>query len=75
MKGKTSFVCFFWFVGWHLFSLGISLCFKPLNAEIHLPFGFIKIGFEEMFPRARNERKVSWRCHGLKAEIPEDDLN
>jgi len=35
---------YFWFVGWDCFSLGISLCVSKPNLELHLPFGFIRIG-------------------------------
>ena len=33
---------YFWFVGWDCISLGLHVCRR--NLEIHLPFGFIRIG-------------------------------
>ena len=48
--------CYFWFVGWWCFSLGfhISLA-KPFNIEIHVPFGFIRIGqLEELYEAEQN---------------------
>ncbi len=42
---KRKFVMFYYFVNWYCISLGISLDFKDPNIEIHLPFGFIKIGW------------------------------
>lgn len=37
-------VAYFWFVGWDCISLGLHVCFGAPNIEIHLPFGFIRIG-------------------------------
>ena len=41
------FVCYFYFVGWDQFSLGMSICVSLPNLEIHLPFGFLRLGMEE----------------------------
>ena len=38
-----------WFVGWEMFSLGFHIDFFSPNIEIHLPFGFIRIGFEKHY--------------------------
>lgn len=38
------FVAYFWFVGWDCISLGFHICLSKPNIELHLPFGFIKIG-------------------------------
>lgn len=39
------YVCYFWFTGWELLALGLSISvWNPINIEIHLPFGFIRIG-------------------------------
>lgn len=35
---------YFWFVGWDCFSLGAHVCLGCPNIEIHIPFGFIRIG-------------------------------
>lgn len=43
MNGKR-FVAYFYCNGADL-SLGISICFTKPNIEIHLPFGFIRIGW------------------------------
>lgn len=43
---KRKFVAFWWFVGWELISFGVSIDTKSPNIEIHLPFGFIRFGFE-----------------------------
>lgn len=36
--------CYFYFIGWDHISLGMHCCLSTLNVEIHLPFGFIRIG-------------------------------
>jgi hypothetical protein len=38
------FDAYFWFSGWDCIALGISFCTAGPNFEIHLPFGFIRIG-------------------------------
>lgn len=38
------FVCYFWFVGWDCLSLGLHVCWSAPNIEIHVPFGFFRIG-------------------------------
>jgi hypothetical protein len=38
------FVAYFYFVGWDCISLGLHLCWSLPNVEMHLPFGFIRIG-------------------------------
>ena len=38
------FVAYWWFVGWDCISLGAHVCTSAPNVEIHLPFGFIRIG-------------------------------
>ena len=39
-----NFVCFFHFVGWSCISLGLSVDVSRGNIEMHIPFGFIRIG-------------------------------
>lgn len=45
MKRPDGFICYFHFVGWDCISLGFHICFGAPNVEIHLPFGFIRIGW------------------------------
>lgn len=44
-RWQRVFCCYFWFVAWDCISLGwhVSVCLP--NIEIHLPFGFIRIGW------------------------------
>jgi len=37
------------FIGWSQFSLGVSVDLTMPNVELHLPFGFIKIGWRWIF--------------------------
>lgn len=39
------FVCYFWWQGWRHINLGFHIHLgDPLNVELHIPFGFIRIG-------------------------------
>jgi hypothetical protein len=40
------FVIMFHFIDFYNISFGINFCFNMPNIEIHIPFGFIKIGFD-----------------------------
>lgn len=57
---KKEFVFLFWFVGWENVSLGIHFNICIPNMEVHLPFGFIKIGWREK-PTSINWNNVKWR--------------
>ena len=37
-------VAYYYMISWWYFSVGIHFDFKSPNIEIHLPFGFIRIG-------------------------------
>lgn len=44
--GARQFVAYFFFVGWDTpLQLGFSLCLSQPNLEIHIPFGFVRIGW------------------------------
>jgi hypothetical protein len=49
-------VLYFWFTGWDHISFGVSVCTSLPNLEVHLPFGFIRVGLSKRFP----EDKASW---------------
>ena len=64
-KQKNCFVCFFWFCGWEQISFGINISLAPFNIEFHIPFGFIRIGFEYKVERmSANYHEVKWRQKG-----------
>ena len=39
------FVAYWHFVGWWAISCGCSLDFRSPNIEVHLPFGFVRVGW------------------------------
>lgn len=47
-------VCYFWRSGWTHISLGLHLDWGAPNIEIHVPFGFIRIGVRTEW-RANND--------------------
>lgn len=53
------FQCFFNLLGWHHWSLGIH--FDPLgpHLDLHVPFGFFRIGW--MLHRIGHARSFSWK--------------
>ena len=62
---KTQFVFYFWFVSWKAISLGVSLWINPVHLEIHVPFGFFKIGMVEKMYKSINHDQISWRGFGF----------
>lgn len=63
---RKRFVCYFWFVGWHCISLGGHICLRNPNIEIHLPFGFLRIGWVDAFGReAKWGRRQMGDCAGF----------
>jgi len=42
---RRKFVAYFWFVGWEAISLGMHIDISLPNYELHIPFGFIRIGW------------------------------
>lgn len=45
-QAERQFVCHFHFVGWSCFSLGIHVDTASPNIEIHVPFGFARVGWQ-----------------------------
>ena len=64
LKDKK-FVCIWFFVNWRQISLGINIDLGKPNIEIHLPFGFIKIGIDgiENYTKEQLEKK---RTYGIE---------
>lgn len=42
-EGKK-WVAYFWFQGWRNIQLGLHVDLESPNMEIHLPFGFVRLG-------------------------------
>ena len=49
------FVCHYHQVGWEQISLGITIDFRSPNIELHLPFGFLKIGWMGIYTYEKGE--------------------
>jgi len=64
VKARYYFVYYFWFTGWGQISLGINISLAPPNVELHIPFGFFKVGFE--YTKIKDERfyALKWRPKG-----------
>ncbi len=45
---RGRFRCYFFFVGWDCLSLGLHVSVWCPNVEIHLPFGFVRVGWESV---------------------------
>jgi len=62
---KRKFVAYFFFVGWNCISLGLHISMTHPNIEIHLPFGFIRIGWKKTngIP-AKNQYEIDPRVFG-----------
>jgi len=57
MKEQRYFAFYYWFVGWHHLSFGFHVDLKSPNIEIHLPFGFLKFGFEYIADFSKKKQK------------------
>jgi hypothetical protein len=42
---ERRFVAYFHFIGFDCLSIGLHICWTLPNIEVHLPFGFIRIGW------------------------------
>ncbi len=49
LKKDRPLICCFYFVSWYSISLGLSIDFQVKNIEIHLPFGFIRVGYDSIW--------------------------
>lgn len=58
-EGKI-WVAYFWFVGWDCWSLGAHICVGAPNIEIHVPFGFFRIGRRSSW--RWNRKAQGWAC-------------
>ena len=65
-KQKLVFVLMWTFIGWRDLSLGFHLCLGELYVDIHLPFGWIRVGWERV-PRSLviNAPTPWYRQYGL----------
>lgn len=66
-RRERRFCAFFWFVGWDCISLGAHVSLMCPNIELHVPFGFFKLGWDYHYPdtiylnaKETNERVFGW---------------
>lgn len=52
MRVVKKFCAYYYFNGWDNWSLGLHFCPTEPNIEVHLPFGFIRIGWTRTYPDA-----------------------
>lgn len=73
MKQTRQFIAFFHFVSWAHFSLGIHIDFSSPNIEIHMPIGFIRLGWNKTSGRIPiNHHSTTWRDHGIVVTYNEE---
>ena len=42
---KAQFVCYYYFQSWRSLNLGLHVSLARPELEVHLPFGFIRVGW------------------------------
>ncbi len=57
---KRCFVAYFHFVGWDCLSVGFHICVEMPNLEIHVPFGFFRIGWAKRWPYQPSANRRAW---------------
>ncbi len=70
--GKRNFICSFHFVDWSCISIGFHIDFYCPNIEIHLPFGFIRIGWER-YRLSRFVKVNKWFSYCKKGDSGQND--
>lgn len=65
MALKNKFVCYYYFISWWAWSLGIHVDLSCPNMEIHLPFGFIRIGWEGGIKPALTDEQAEAKIFGI----------
>lgn len=53
-QGVSRKPCCYWhFVGWDCLSLGFHISLGAPNIELHLPFGFFRVGWDAIWTQAQ----------------------
>ena len=70
---NKKFICYFWFVSRYHISFGFHLDLQSPNIEIHIPFGFIRIGYQGVniitYENKKEELKYKKKIAKLTKEI------
>lgn len=67
MQTDKQFIAYFYCNGFNHISLGIHLDWTAPNMEIHFPFGFFRIGWQEFWPENRSNNLL-YRSFGLTTQ-------
>lgn len=54
------FVAYWFFVSWSAISFGVHVDFMCPNLEIHLPFGFFRIGWQGVYTQTKSAKLKSF---------------
>lgn len=54
------FVCYFHFVGWSCVSIGFHVDTASPNIEVHMPFGFIRVGWQGIYQYSERNPAIGW---------------
>lgn len=60
MKNRR-FVAYFYFINFSHISLGLHVCTNLPNMEVHVPFGFFRLGWVKIRPETNERRKEEWK--------------
>lgn len=64
---RRVFCCYYWFVAWDQISLGINVSLTGPHVEVHLPFGFVRLGWLLTYPTplaaCYAHRRWGWELH------------
>ena len=64
-------VCYWHGTGWENIALGVSICVTAPNIEVHLPFGFVRIG-RKSWPAELDDLDLHQPgCHWLIVHPPD----
>jgi hypothetical protein len=48
MEQQRVFVCMWTFIGWQDISLGFHVCLGEWYIDLHVPFGWLRVGWEKV---------------------------
>lgn len=66
-QSSRQFVAYFHFGSWADLALGASIHLRGPHVEIHIPFGFVRVGFIRVGAvEPINQQAVAWRSFGIK---------
>ena len=74
-RTRRQFIIYFFFVGWENISLGITVCLSFPNIELHIPFGFIRIGWVSKTTKPINATIIDRHIFGLAERYYKEDEN